>query len=61
VGANGLRSTDGTVPTRPVTTAPDVDTRFEPLIDAEERAIINGEFPRLPWPTVDVCATHNPC
>ena len=59
VGVNELRSTDDTAPTRPVTTAPEVNSGFEPLISPEERAIINGEYPRLP--AFDLCATHNPC
>ena len=58
VGVDELRSTDDTPPTRPAT-VPAVSGSFEPLIGAEERAIINGEFPRMP--NVDLCAMQKPC
>ena len=58
VGVDELRSTDDTPPARPATVSA-VSGSFEPLISLEERAIINGEFPRLP--NVDLCAMQKPC
>ena len=58
VGAYELRSTDDPAPARPATVAA-VSGTFEPLIGPEERAIINGEYPRMA--NVDLCAMRKPC